>query len=53
MQEKKTCWEQFYAMTVHGQRSIDWVHTVYSRTADRAKSFSKEWDIPNWETAYY
>ena len=40
----------FYTMTLHGQRSRDRVHTVYSRTADRAKSFSKEWDIPNWET---
>ena len=37
----------FYTMTLHGQRSRDRVEVVYSRTAERAEAFSKEWSIPH------
>jgi predicted dehydrogenase len=40
----------FYTMTLHGQRSRDRVHVVYSRTEERAKDFAAEWDIPKWTT---
>lgn len=40
----------FYTMTIHGQRGRDKVHRVYSRTAERAEDFAKEWDVPNWST---
>lgn len=40
----------FYTMTIHGQRGRDKVHRVYSRTAERAEAFAKEWDVPNWST---
>jgi predicted dehydrogenase len=36
----------FYTMCLHGQRSRDRVHAIYSRTEDRAKTFSKQWGIP-------
>ena len=38
----------FYTMTLHGKRGRDRVHTVYSRTKDRAKKFAGEWGIPKW-----
>jgi len=38
----------FYTMTLHGQRRRDQVHVVYSRTAERAKAFAKDWNIPKW-----
>jgi predicted dehydrogenase len=38
----------FYTQTLHGQRSRDRVVNVYSRSAERAKAFAKEWDIPRW-----
>lgn len=40
----------FYTMSLHGQRRLDRVHTVYSRSEERAKKFATEWEIPNWET---
>jgi predicted dehydrogenase len=40
----------FYTMTLHGQRSRDRVHTVYSRSEERARAFAQEWDIPKWTT---
>ena len=40
----------FYTMTLHGQRSRDRVHVVYSRTEERAKDFAAEWDIPKSTT---
>ena len=40
----------FYTMTLHGQRGRDRVHTVYSRSEERAKAFAEEWDVPNWTT---
>ena len=40
----------FYTMTLHGGRSADRVTTVYSRTAERAEEFAKEWGIPTHTT---
>jgi predicted dehydrogenase len=40
----------FYTMALHGQRSRDKVHMVYSRSEERAKQFAEEWNIPNWTT---
>lgn len=40
----------FYTMTLHSRRGIDRVHTVYSRTEERAKAFAQEHKIPNWTT---
>lgn len=41
---------RFYTMAIHGQRSRDRVQVVYSRTAERAKAFAEEFDIPVWTT---
>jgi predicted dehydrogenase len=41
----------FYTMTLHGQRSRDRVEMVYSRSAERAAAFAKEWGIPRWTTS--
>lgn len=40
----------FYTMTLHGQRKADRVHTIYSRSEERAQKFAAEWDIPHWQT---
>lgn len=40
----------FYTMVLHGNRSRDHVNVVYSRSADRAKQFAADWDIPNYTT---
>jgi predicted dehydrogenase len=40
----------FYTMVLHGQRSRDKVHVVYSRSEERAQEFAKEWTVPHWET---
>jgi predicted dehydrogenase len=40
----------FYTQTLHGQRGRDRVHTVYSRSAERAQQFAADWDIPRWTT---
>ena len=40
----------FYTMTLHGPRSQDRVRAVYSRTAERARQFAAEWQIPRWTT---
>ncbi|MBN1640756.1 MAG: Gfo/Idh/MocA family oxidoreductase [Anaerolineae bacterium] len=40
----------FYTKALHGQRSRDSVHTVYSRTPERAQAFAAEWSIPRWTT---
>lgn len=40
----------FYTMVLHGQRSRDKVHVVYSRTEDKAKQFAKDWDVAHWTT---
>lgn len=41
---------RFYTMAIHGQRSRDRVQVVYSRTAEHAKAFAEEFDIPVWTT---
>ncbi|HUT17671.1 MAG TPA: Gfo/Idh/MocA family oxidoreductase [Anaerolineae bacterium] len=41
---------RFYTQTLHGQRNRDRVHTIYSRTAERAKAFAEEWSIARWTT---
>jgi predicted dehydrogenase len=40
----------FYTRTLHGQRSRDRVHVVYSRSEERARAFASENGIPNWST---
>lgn len=40
----------FYTMSLHGQRRMDRVHTVYSRSEDRAQQFAGQWGIPQWTT---
>lgn len=40
----------FYTMCLHGQRSRDRVHAVYSRTGERAQTFAGQWGIPNTYT---
>jgi predicted dehydrogenase len=40
----------FYTMTLHGNRSRDQVQVVYSRTAERAKQFALDWNVPKWTT---
>ena len=37
----------FYTQTLHGRRSRDRVHTVYSRSRERAQKFAAEWKIPH------
>jgi predicted dehydrogenase len=37
---------RFYTETLHGLRSRDHVHIVYSRSAERAAEFAKDWQIP-------
>lgn len=41
----------FYTMTLHGKRGRDRVHTVYSRSAEKAQEFAGKWDIPKWSTS--
>ena len=36
----------FYTMCLHGQRSRDRVHGIYSRTQERASTFADQWGIP-------
>lgn len=38
----------FYTQTLHGLRSRDRVVNVYSRSAERAKTFAAEQGIPGW-----
>ena len=40
----------FYTMTLHGHRSQDRVHMVFSRTEGRAKQFAQDWNVPKWTT---
>ena len=41
----------FYTATLHGGRSLDRVQVVYSRSQDRATSFSSRWGIPDTTTS--
>ena len=38
---------RFYTETLHGLRSRDTVQVVYSRSAERAAAFAKDWNIPH------
>lgn len=40
----------FYTMTLHSHRGQDRVHSVYSRTSERAKKFAADWGIPHYTT---
>ena len=40
----------FYTMTLHGQRGRDQVRVVYSRSEERAATFSERWGIPESTT---
>jgi predicted dehydrogenase len=40
----------FYTQTLHGLRSRDRVVNVYSRSAERAKTFAAEQGIPRWSS---
>lgn len=41
----------FYTMTLHNQRGIDRVHSVYSRNPEKVKKFAEDWNIPNYSTS--
>jgi predicted dehydrogenase len=38
---------QFYTMTLHSQRGRDRVHTVYSQTEEKSRTFAENWGISN------
>jgi len=40
----------FYTMSLHGLRSRDCVHTIYSRSEQRAENFAQEHNIPKIST---
>jgi predicted dehydrogenase len=40
----------FYTMVLHGQRSRDQVHVIYSRSEERVKKFAQDWGIPKSTT---
>ena len=40
----------FYTMVLHGQRSRDRVHVVYSRSEERVQKFAQDWNIPRATT---
>src|SRR3569623_477442 len=40
----------FYTATLHGQRNRDRVGVVYSRSAERARTFAGQWDVPHTST---
>jgi predicted dehydrogenase len=41
----------FYTSSLHGLRSRDLVHIIYSRDESRGKSFAKKHGIPKWTTS--
>lgn len=41
----------FYTYSIHGQRSRDAVHVIYSRDEGRGKSFARKHGIPKWTTS--
>lgn len=41
----------FYTYSIHGLRSRDKVHIIYSRDESRGKAFAKKHDIPKWTTS--
>src|SRR5689334_877558 len=41
----------FYTMALHGHRARDRVHTVYSRSPQRAKALAEKWSVPSHTTS--
>jgi predicted dehydrogenase len=41
----------FYTFSIHGQRSRDKVHVIYSRDQARGKRFAEKHGIPKWTTS--
>ncbi|MEW5814862.1 MAG: Gfo/Idh/MocA family oxidoreductase [Spirochaetota bacterium] len=41
----------FYTLSLHGGRSRDKVHVLYSRSEKRAKESSAAWNVPKWTTS--
>lgn len=41
----------FYTMTLHNQRGVDRVFSVYSRNQEKVKKFAYDWNIPNYYTS--
>lgn len=42
---------RFYADSLAGQRRKDTLHSVYSRTADKAEKFAKDYGLPHYTTS--
>ena len=40
----------YYTSALHSQRTMDRVHTVYSRSPASGQTFQDKWDIPNKTT---
>lgn len=40
----------FYTSALHRHRKMDRIHSVYSRTEERAEKFAQEWNIPHFTT---
>ncbi len=40
-----------YTQSLHGQRSRDRVHVVYSRSEKRGRAFADRWGVPVWTTS--
>ena len=41
----------FYTFSIHGQRSRDRVHVIYSRDEGRGMAFARKHEIPKWTTS--
>ena len=41
----------FYTMTLHGQRGLDRVQVVYSRSEERGAAFRERWGVPESTTS--
>ncbi|HEV8163003.1 MAG TPA: Gfo/Idh/MocA family oxidoreductase, partial [Actinomycetota bacterium] len=41
----------FYTMTLHGQRGLDRVQVVYSRSPERGAAFRERWGVPESTTS--
>jgi predicted dehydrogenase len=41
---------RFYAESLHGQRSKDYVSVVYARREETATRFAKDYNVPHWTT---
>ena len=41
---------RFYTMSLHGNRSRDQVHVIYSRSEERGQQFAQDCSVPKWTT---